>query len=473
MYSFFLYILSAIFCIHFYYLYQYRHFKGPFALPLVGNLYDLKTLSIIHYIHSCVENYGSIFLFWVGYKPMVVICDPIVVRKVLTDTKTFVKGPDYTDKFSVVFGQGLVTSNGNKHKEDRTCLGRFFTKTNLSIYHKMICETTDKMIEEELMPNVGKVVDIQTFFHILSLRIFGMFSMGVDYSLPENKSIAKKINDGVKKGSSIVGKHIIFQIPMIALITSVRQVKKIVRFVDEHISHIIDCRLMTHEDRDDLLGALLEKYGKTKKNDKYDESIHDHIRTALAAGHDTTAFFGCYMAYLLANHPEVQINIRRELDKYGVNGNMILEEQHLTKLSYCRCALQEVLRMYTIIPFVNRTNVKPYVIEGKVVPANTTILVPLSVMNRSKTIWENPNTFCPERFIHIQGHNNAQKGYLPFGYGTRSCIGANLAMTEGMIMLIKLVSRFRLYPKAGFKPSIIAGISLISKNGIQVILEEM
>ncbi len=469
MYSLFLYILGGISCIHLYYLYKYRHFKGPFALPLVGNLYDLKTLYIIHYIHSCVRTYGSIFLFWVGCKPMVVICDPIVVRKVLTDTKTFIKGPDYTEKFSVVFGQGLVTSNGNKHKEDRTCLGRFFTKTHISLYHKMICDATDTMIDEELVQKgLGKVIDIQTFFHILSLRIFGMFSMGVDYSLPENRDMAKKINDGVKKGSAIVGRHIIFQIPMIALISSVRQVKQIVRFVDKHISQIIQCRLNTMRTphRDDLLGALLEKY------DTNDGAIYDHIRTALAAGHDTTAFFGCYMAYLLAKHPEVQVNIRREVEKHGLHGNMTLEEEHLSKLTYCRCVLQEVLRLYTIIPFVNRTNTKDYAIEGKVIPANSTILVPLSVMNRSETIWGNPNAFSPERFMHIQGHNNAQKGYLPFGYGTRSCIGANLAMAEGMIMMVKLVSRFRLYPDVGFKPSIIAGISLISKNGIRVRLEE-
>ena len=37
-------------------------------------------------------------------------------------------------------------------------------------------------------------------------------------------------------------------------------------------------------------------------------------------------------------------------------------------------------------------------------------------------------------------------------------------MAEGMIMMVKLVSRFRLYPDVGFKPSIIAGISLISKK---------
>ena len=94
-------------------------------------------------------------------------------------------------------------------------------------------------------------------------------------------------------------------------------------------------------------------------------------------------------------------------------------------------------------------------------------------MNRSDKIWENPSQFNPDRFIDIAGHNNAKNGYFPFGYGTRSCIGANLAMSEGIIMMIKLVSQFNILPVPSFKPKIIAGISLISKNGINVKLERI
>ena len=456
------------------YLYQhvkFRLFKGPLAIPLLGNIYDPSLLCIIKYLHACIHRYGTIFLFWVGIKPMVVVCDPILVRKILVDTKTFIKGPDYTEKFSLVFGQGLVTSNGVTHKEDRACLGRFFTKTHIEKYHKMICETTDKMIEEEIVPNLGKVMDIQHFFHILSLRIFGKFSMGIDYSLPKYKSIAKKLNKGVKEGSSIIGKHIIFNIPMFSFIPSIYKVKKIVSFVDGHIKEIIDHRLMCMDKqmalKDDLLSALLRQY---KENDL--TFVYDHIRTSLAAGHDTTAFFGCYMAFLLAKHPEVQDKLYSEINTQLTNTTYI-DEEAMSKLPYCRCVLQEVLRLYTIIPFVNRTTTKDYKMEDTphTIPAHTTILIPLSIMNRSKHIWNNPNEFIPERFVNIQGHNNAQKGYLPFGYGTRSCIGANLAMAEGIIMMVKLVSQFQFYPDETFKPHIVPGISLISKNGIRVSLK--
>lgn len=468
-------------CSH--YLFQqirFQQFKGPLSLPLIGILYDPKSSFIIQYLKSCIKKYGSIFTFSIGMKQMLVVSEPQLVRKILTDTETFIKGPDYTEKFAVVFGEGLVTSNGEKHKIDKRCLGRFFTKNHIEKYNKMICEETDKMIKEELNPNVGTIIDIQDFFHLLSLRIFGKFSMEKDYSLPENQEIAKKINNGVKIGSNIIGSHIIMNMPMFSFFPSIQIVNKIVKYVDEHVNKIINdtFQKMNQNEitKDNILTALIIRHLRDHLGEPLDnrmKQIHDHIRTTLAAGHDTTAFFGCYMAYLLAKHPEVQDKIRNEINIHITNYNYITESD-ISKLSYCRCVLQEVLRLYTIIPFVNRTNTKPYRIEetNQVIPANTTILIPLTLMNRSDKIWENPTLFNPERFMDIMGHNSAKHGYFPFGYGSRTCIGSNLAITEGMIMMIKLINEFDLYPDPTFKPEIIAGISLISKNGINVRLEK-
>ena len=68
------------------------------------------------------------------------------------------------------------------------------------------------------------------------------------------------------------------------------------------------------------------------------------------------------MAYLLANHPEVQDKIRDEMKVHITDYKSIIESE-ISKLSYCYCVLQEVLRLYTIIPFVNRTTTKNYVID--------------------------------------------------------------------------------------------------------------
>ena len=67
--------------------YKFRQFNGPMPLPLIGNLYDPKSMTVITYINSCIRKYGPIFTFWAGCKPMLVICEPVLVRKILTNTK--------------------------------------------------------------------------------------------------------------------------------------------------------------------------------------------------------------------------------------------------------------------------------------------------------------------------------------------------------------------------------------------------
>ena len=100
------------------------------------------------------------------------------------------------------------------------------------------------------------------------------------------------------------------------------------------------------------------------------------------------------------------------------------------------------------------------------------ILMPLMLMNRDERIWEAPNEFRPERFAELcnstSGYNSPKHGYLPFGFGTRGCIGNTLAMIESGVMLATLVEQFTFEPVPGFKPQILSGISLATKNGIRL-----
>jgi hypothetical protein len=49
-------------------------------------------------------------------------------REALTE-KVFVKGPDYKNKFGVVFGDGLVTSAGEKHKGESAHIALTISRT--------------------------------------------------------------------------------------------------------------------------------------------------------------------------------------------------------------------------------------------------------------------------------------------------------------------------------------------------------
>ena len=77
------------------------------------------------YLIKMRKRLGKFFLFWGGNTPFLVIADPTSVRQILSDNKSFIKGDDYQKAFALAFGQGLVTSNSEKHRRDRF---RFFLR---------------------------------------------------------------------------------------------------------------------------------------------------------------------------------------------------------------------------------------------------------------------------------------------------------------------------------------------------------
>ena len=176
------------------------------------------------------------------------------------------------------------------------------------------------------------------------------------------------------------------------------------------------------------------------------------------------------MAYLMAIHPEVQQKVKDEI-KEVIGDRTEVNNVDVKKLKYLSNVMKETLRMYTVIPFVNRTTTCAVKLRdaGIVLPKGTTALVPLCIMNRDAKVWDDPNEFRPERFENLEiSDNSAKHGFLPFGYGSRTCIGNTLALIEGAVMFTHLMRKVRFEPVEGFKPRIAAGISLVSQNGIKV-----
>ena len=75
--------------------------------------------------------------------------------------------------------------------------------------------------------------------------------------------------------------------------------------------------------------------------------------------------------------------------------------------------VQETLRLYTIIPFVNRVAASDHVWTDdngvvRTIRKGTVLLVALSSMNRDPNNWDDPNSFVPERFCDYKGHCSAK-----------------------------------------------------------------
>ncbi|HZH04743.1 MAG TPA: cytochrome P450, partial [Myxococcaceae bacterium] len=106
-------------------------------------------------------------------------------------------------------------------------------------------------------------------------------------------------------------------------------------------------------------------------------------------------------------------------------------------------AFEEALRLYPPAWLIARDSVHEDVVMGYRVPGGCIVLVSVYGLHRSPDLWDNPETFDPDRFLPERSAGRERYAYLPFGVGQRQCIGNTFALTEGHLILATLLQRYR------------------------------
>ena len=341
-------------------------------------------------------------------------------------------------------------------------------RSNIEDYVDVMNEVALRIVNENMARDAGRVIDAQNYFHVLTLRVFGRFALDHDFS--KDEEVENWVVEYTSKGSLYIGLIIVLALPLWNIFPQV----KLIRDYRSKFGSILKKILLARKEKmdagedvpQDVLTEML-------KQDLEMQDMLDHLVTMVAAGHDTTAFFSCYMSYLLAHNPEQQERLREEV--FEVMGDReVVTKEDLGNFPFMRRVMQESLRLYPTIPQVMREATKDVKLKDSdiVIPAGTAVLVPMFIMHRDPEMWENPKEFNPDRFEGIE-HTSAKMGFLPFGYGGRTCIGNTLAIIEATVMFAQLLRRYRIEKVEGFKPKITSGISLTSENGIQVVFHPL
>jgi len=129
-----------------------------------------------------------------------------------------------------------------------------------------------------------------------------------------------------------------------------------------------------------------------------DDAVEE-ARVALAAGYDTTAHTVAFALWEIAARPDLN-----DPDRTGA-------------------VVREALRLYPAGWIGSRVAVRDVDVEGVRVPAGHLVLYSPYLTHRDPQVWDAPEEFRPERFDRPL----PAWGYLPFGAGERTCLGAALA----------------------------------------------
>jgi len=237
--------------------------------------------------------------------------------------------------------------------------------------------------------------------------------------------------------------------------------------LNDTVHGIIQARRRQPEAHDDLLGMLLTAADEESGRGMTDEQLRDEVMTIFVAGHETTANAMAWLVYLLCRHPEVEEQLREEIDSsWPAEG---LTHDNLSKFVFARQVIAESLRVYPTIWSIGRRCTQEDELGGYHIPVGMNVVIPIFHFHWSERYWSEPEKFVPARFAPDRRPPAEPLVYFPFGAGPRSCVGNHFALQELMIMTVLFYHRFTFRLSPGFPVEMDPLITLRPKHGLQVV----
>ena len=224
--------------------------------------------------------------------------------------------------------------------------------------------------------------------------------------------------------------------------------KENVSFINNLADKIIEDRIRSAEvgQHRDVLDLMLTKSdkGSGEKLDKL--SIRQQMITFLAAGYDTTSGMLIWTVYHLLKNPEVLAKCYAEVDEvFGEDLSVLPTETQISKLKYLQQCMKEALRLWPVAAGFQVRPLAEEVIGGKYrIKKGQAILILTPQLHRDASIYPDPETYDPDRFLPELEASRPRWAWMPFGNGQRACIGRHFSFHESQLLLGLILQRFRL-----------------------------
>lgn len=216
---------------------------------------------------------------------------------------------------------------------------------------------------------------------------------------------------------------------------------------------------------DDLLWLLMNTASDGQA--AYSErDLCNQLKNLALAGHETSANGLGFCLHLLAGNPAIQAAAVESLPG-PLTGDQELRFEAVQALGYCEAAFREALRLYPPVWLMERRAREADVVGHWAIRKHAMVTLCQWLTHRDARFWPEPEAFRPDRFL--DGNRPAQPyAFFGFGGGQRTCIGMNMALSEGALCLARLLRAFEFSPVPGFELTLKPRIALRPANGLRL-----
>lgn len=418
----------------------------PIPKPILGIGFSVSRRWTMR---QAARRYGRVLTLNVPvYGNIVVVADPALVRRVFTASADDLV--NIQPNLSRIFGRGSIFAlDGAEHRKRRKFLTPPFHGQSIKNYEKIIEEET--LRETSGWPEGTEFRSLEPMNRI-TLNVILRAVFGADGA--ELDELRRLMPGWVKLGSRLatlpqppfkVGRRS----PWGRLAEYHRQFDAIVDTLVEKAES--DPRF---DERTDILALMLHsRYEDGSAISRHD--MADELITLLGAGHETTASTLGWAFERLSRHPEILARLAEEADT---------EDSELRQAT-----ILEVQRARTVIDLAGRRVAAPTFELGQWrIPRGHSIVVSITQLHGDPDLFPEPKRFDPYRFV---GAKPPTFAWVPFGGGTRRCIGAAFANTEIDVVLRTVLRHFTIEPTAAPDEKVHSrGVAYTPKQGGRIVV---
>jgi cytochrome P450 len=387
------------------------------------------------------ERYGPIFTIKVFHHNAVFMLGPEANHYMLVaNAKNFLWRSGHMRDLIPLMGDGLLTIDGAFHRTHRKLMLPAFHRERIEAASAIMQEEIDLGLEQ-LRP--GEVVDVYHWTRRVALRVALRALFGVD---PDTaRAGSANAADEFESALSFYGRVYLLQI-LRGPGTPFARMKRARRRLDRLIYGEIDRRRSSGERGEDILSMLLDARDEDGRElDR--EQIRDEVMTLLFAGHDTTTSTVTFLFYELARNPEL-------LDDPDVSVEMIVDE---------------TLRKYPPAYIGPRQAVETFEFNGFTVPAGAHVHYCSWASHHLPEVFPEPERFVPQRFSEENKEKLPPGAYVPFGGGSRTCIGMRFGLAEVALITRSILDRYRLRLQPGYELEIRHAPTISPRQGLPMV----
>jgi len=424
-----------------------RRAPGPTVLQALRALRDrdlLATLTALHAEHGDVSGF-----YYIG-KSWIMLRAPEHIEHVLVaNNDNYRKSYDYR-LLAVVTGKGLLTNEGDDWTKQRRTIQPMFAGRHLDRFAGDMTAAAEHALERwDRLPDRMRV-DVAHEMSALTLDVVGRALFGSDLA-GAAAEIGPAVTVGLRTAIGFaripfmwlwpqwainLGAAILFRLP----IPMLRRIGRATRTLDRVANQLIEARIASGEQHDDLLGLLLAARDPETGAAMSRRQIRDELMTFLLAGHETTANGLAWMWYLLSQNPEARDRLFAEVDE--VLGGRAPVAGDAGNLPWTAACFQEAMRLYPPAWILERDAIGRDEVGGYTIPKRATVIISPWVVHRNPALWPDPERFDATRFLPGASAGRPRSAYMPFGAGRRMCVGAGFAMLEGTLLAAMIAQRF-------------------------------